>query len=58
LSKYFSTQAFKPKGEPLTSQQLFKLLDLTQPDLDRAIATAHPSLQTYLNAKPTRFNFR
>jgi hypothetical protein len=43
-------QPFKPRGAPLTAEQLKALALITQSDVDKAIAMAHPSIKPYLEA--------
>ncbi|MBD3882170.1 hypothetical protein IFO70_10405 [Phormidium tenue FACHB-886] len=45
-------QPFTPIGSPLPREVLLKQAEFTQAELNRAIATAHPSLKPYLEAKP------
>jgi hypothetical protein len=46
---------FTPKGQPLPLNILLLQVQITEQDLERAIATSHPSLKPYLNAQPYRF---
>jgi hypothetical protein len=45
---------FKPRGTPLSVEELTKQIRLTRQAFDTAIATANPKLRAFLKAKVRR----
>lgn len=45
------SEIVKPVGQPLALETLMKVSNVTQRDVDRAIATANPRLRRYLKAR-------